>query len=325
MQHKTFISLFLVVSCSIINGMDQAPTTNMSIQFFEDASFPRIIYEQLPSEVNGRIFDMACINIPDPFLNVIAKNINNLTLVCASFNTFINNSKRTLNLIKQLFYEFRSNSNEDIACVLQTKAAVQRLMLQKGFESMCGHGHFAHISPRDSVAIKKSNIDVNFTYGDDGDTQLIIAASGNFYNSTGKPLIVQWLIANGADINSTDSCGKSALIYALETEPDREKELIEYFLDHPQFSVNQKYDTIDGKYSLFGYLIRLVCLPAIKRKHRHELTLIQKFLEKGVDLEGLAVDNETPLDIAKRYKNNPLIDILQDAIVKKHAQQDCKM
>ncbi len=204
-RHLLTFSIVLFVTTSI-QGMDKLnkPDTELcEVQFFQYKPFPQIFDENIPSEISAKVFDLLC--FASPALWDGARCINHFSGVAKSINTLIKDN--TVPLIKKLSEAYEC-SNEHAARALQTKTATKIVLKQLGFSAICLSGEwYKQVSPQDSHLMKKSNSDLNFTYGDDCKTQLMSAARCN-ENGRASYYVFEWLIKNGADINIPDKAHK---------------------------------------------------------------------------------------------------------------------
>jgi len=212
---------------------------------------------------------------------------------------------------------------------------------------MCGDWDTPRkISSQNALHIKKSNIDLDFTYGKYCFTELMRASCGFGPKEKGKPYIVEWLINNGADITLISSQGHTAAFYATVTWNDGDKQLIEYFWDHPAFDANEigtqghstgpngESHSIDATLLMFFLLNSKHVWESIKEKNLRKqlvlLKLVKTLCEKGADPslapnkgkgDYIFFPTQTALSIAQDFGNHNLIKVLEDAIAKKKSQE----
>jgi len=338
MKHIIFFSLTTLFPISIANGMNSKldPQKSNNILFFQlKKSFPRVLAPHLPSETNALICDMLIFQTPT--LNESARTINRLSSTCKSFNKIMN--KNISSLIKFLPQIYRNCSNEHAANALQLKKASKILFKQLAFAKLCElDGSFLSLSH-----IEKNNVDLNFTYGRDGETQLMRACTISFHATQTIPqshlTLIEWLIKNGADINIADNSGTTAPFYAITPWNANGKQLIEYFWDLPSFKINAIKWHGFKKTLLFAFIyehwhmrnvnIDAGCIHKATDPHRAEkLAIVQKLCDRGADPEVVHVYkspgrmNHTPLSVAKECNDKKLVKILKRAIKKKHANKD---
>jgi len=319
-------SIVLFVTTSI-QGMDKfnKPDTELcEVQFFQHMPFPRIFDENIPSEISAKVFDLLC--FASPTLCDGARCINHFSGVSKSMNILIKDN--TIPLIKKLSDAYEC-SHEYAARVLQTKTASKIVLKQLGFAAMCASNNsYSCISPQDSLHIKKSKIDLNFTYGKKRATQLISVLDYATMHAV-NPYIVEWLIANGADINVVDRNGSTAPFIALDTFYNSDKQFIEYFWDHPSFNIND-IKWYGRKKTLLMQIISLLQSrnpnqSVHEGKRSIRLGLLHNLLARGADPELECKTKRpniptTPLALAEQFNDQEVIDIIKDAIAKKHAQ-----
>jgi len=306
----TLLALFILLFTPLA-GMDEPiRTKHKEIQFFQLASFPPIFCAHLPCEINGKILDTLVFHSPNSTKKDTAYLINRFSLTCKPINTFIN--EHTLLLIKKLSDRFNC-SNESVAHELQTKVASEILLKQLGFSRLCGKSRYNRISPQSALHIKKITIDLNFTYKYPARTQLMFSSMATSESmGAGQPYIVKWLIKHGADINIVDTTGKPAILDAITTWNDGEKQLIEYFLDHPSFDINRIY----GKH---GTLLFSIVFPLpLSYKRSYKLNLIKRLCARGADPE-IAFKETTLLQL--KETDLELFTIVQEAITQKRIRE----
>lgn len=329
MKHTLLISLCFLSYLTQLNGMDNSvKPINKDGIFFQLIPLPKIFDESIPSEIQKKILDKLIFNSSNQTLQKASQDLHKLSLVCKPINIALN--ENTLVLIKQLSQAF-NYSNERVAKSLHTKTASEILFKQLAFATMCGNHRYAKISCSDALHIKKNNIDLNFTYEDRAETQLIIALTVPFTKSDTtsviKPHIIQWLIDNGADINITDLKGVSAVLRAVYDFSNNEKQLIEYFWDHPQFNINQIYTLTnhiisphlgEAVYKKTTLLLELIRSSCPETRYKQKIELIKQLCARGADPE-LAGDNLTPLNIAEYSDDQELMTIFYNTTATKHA------
>lgn len=201
MKHFKIIALFFLLNPFHLNAMEvdqktqelrakmdaialTAQSTRKKLTLFKNCSFPQLIIE-LPTDIDAIIVDKALFTTDLP---TAAQTIHRLTHLCKSMHAFIDNKENTLAIIKGLSLAFKY-SNEHVAVILPIPTARNRLVIQKGFESVCRSNRYTRISDQSSRAFKENAIDINFTYGDYSETQLQIAANPSQYITDRKPLI----------------------------------------------------------------------------------------------------------------------------------------
>jgi hypothetical protein len=306
MNHK-IITLLILTCSSLSNCMEQHISTDIQREL-----------------LNTSVLSAAT-------LHEAIHPIKTFYLSCKKFNKFI--EQEHLSLIKKLSIKFEL-SNEYAASKLPTLIASNILMKQLGFSAMCGTDIRTRITPEQERHIKKCNIDLDFTYGDNCETQLIEACArsttSTYSYDIGKPFVAAWLVKNGADINKSDRQGTTAPFHAIARWDDSDKQLIEYFWNHPQFRVNEiGYQR--GRTTLISYLAKY--LPSkesagyeshYSRKRSFFFRLIQGLCNRGADPELKPHYNDqtykSALDRAIEKNDQELLAILQEAIAKKHAQ-----
>jgi hypothetical protein len=284
------------------------------------------IEPSLSAVLEQKIISIAGLCCTYPSLKDATMMISNLVRVNNFFNTAINGTAQTLDLVKRLSQNFRC-SNMTVATTLQTLAAHHRCLMQESPRMDYLH---CHITSQNLNKLKRYGFDVNFTYKTIFPTLLIQAINSR---SNGVVNSINALINNGANINQSDSSGKNAIMWAME---GNKKELIQLFLDHPHLDVNY---TDNGNYNLLHCCIKTMlkydCFNG-RRSNDYDfmLDVMQQLLEKGANPTIKNNSGETPLEYALaesgkeqlrlHYRNKPsgrfnnimpqkIIDLLKQA------------
>jgi hypothetical protein len=299
--------------------------TPKSIIFFRSQTCP-CIFKQLSADENGIIFDT--------FLNVLddkpTKTIHDLLFLCKPLSTFILSRRNTLRLTKELSFTNKC-SNETAVEMIQTKTARKYLMTQKGFEQMCGQGKNATISKQNARVIKTCGTDINFTYENYSENQLVKACKKS---PEQKPLIARWLLENGADTTVRTDDNDPILLYLLDSSTDLSNEILSYFFASPSFDINHYYQTSRLNITVtttifYMFFMFILAKENVSWYEKSELSDQQKFqlkrlqllLDNGADPELSGSMGMEPLLIVKALKNQTLIDMFEKAIENKTKTQ----
>ncbi len=227
-----------------------------------------------------------------PSLKDAAMVMSNLVCVNSFFHRSINDSDKTLDLIKKLSQHFRC-SDMKVAETLSTSAAYYRGLMQEPL----------YISPVSQCNLnvqmlnksRKMGLDVDFTYCSIMHTPLMRAVFSMAY---GTREIIDWLITNDADINKRNGDGKNPVIVAIE---NYKKELIILFLDHPTLDVHHK-DIHDNTLLHFCVGTILNCtlfqIEANNVEYDFMITVIEQLLEKGANPTVKNKSGRTPMEFA---------------------------
>lgn len=231
--------------------------------------------------------------------------MNNCTQVCLSWNRFFNDQNHTLTWIKHLGKKYNL-SDMDVTEQLRTKGSFNRYTLQQASSGdWTNTGHSVVI--KKLKLLSKGGLDLNFTYGKNKSTALMPLLA---YDTTGYPQTAACFITLGADVNiRQESNGRNALMIALSTF---HRSLIPELINHPHLQLNAR----DNK----GNTPLLCALERYNSWSVPELfKTIQQLLEKGADPELGNDDGLTPLIAAEKTQIREAIELIKDAIVKKHS------
>ncbi len=126
-------------------------------------------------------------------------------------------------------------------------------------------------------------------------TALIKAAQKN------NCLMIKELLSNGANINTTDSDGNTALLWAVDQE---HIDAVQCLVGNPNIAIDQHNNEEDTALML-----------ALVKKNK---LIIQLLLDAGADPELGDSRRHTPLKIAQKTEDAEIISLISKAILKKH-------
>jgi hypothetical protein len=257
--------------------------------------------ENLPPEMSEKIIQLVSLNTATTSLEEAAFTINSLAQVNKELNELINDPKFCLKIIKSLAKKFNC-SDQEAAKALKTKEAKRRLGLQEHLRLVVSvlviQLEIGDIE-NNIKAFIEAGVDLNFTYRtDSGRTLLIMAA---MYNNC--PMI-QMLLKNGAHINKANLRGHTALMVAVYVN---NTDAVQCLLNTPNIAINQQDNT--------GWTALMM---AIAKKNK---SIIKQLLNAGADAERADFNGITPLQTAQQFGNQEIIDLIQDAIDKKHKRE----
>lgn len=344
MKYNLLVILILLLHSLHVNGMKpkvKKEKKPIAITFFQLNPPPRIFHKNIPSEIQGKVLDITIFNAPSATLKKSIQLIRDLSMISKEIYTYID--VNTLSLIKCLSTKFKL-SNEVVAKSLQTKTADGILFKQQHFAIMCTPTTWAEpwISAEGAIRIRKHNIDINFTYGNDISTQLIFACSAERNSRKNKKSdLIEWLVENKADINIENSSGITAPLEAACLWYDGEgTQPIEYFWDHPDLNINEirwngyKKTLLMQVLFFWKRVVSEYCyhnLPHHEREkveQREErqglcrLKQVQELCNRGADPECGHTSKSRGLcsawTMAQESGDKDLIKILEEAIAKKH-------
>ncbi len=297
-----FASIYSLNTIAMLPIVDKNRSQLNCIFFTKKYSFPHLKKETKKVEPL----------IAPTFCAIFEQNIFTIPILCARYERveeivslvralvrtnkflkkFINDKKRTLQLIKQLRPHFVGYSHLYIAQLLGTKAARDRFIVQKAFlEGWVDH--YRCPFAEHSKILQTRELDLEFTSGYCWETPLLKALWRQY------PNIAIWLIDNGADITVHDPCKTNACMMALAIHW---KPLTEKILNHPRFDVHYSDNAKNTPlhYCFFKFQedgIARYDQDAWRRYWMDEI--IEKLLQKGADPTAINGDGKTPLDFAK--------------------------
>ena len=265
----------------------------------------------LPPEDQYIISNLLFTNINANTLMSAAKAINALAQVNNELNKLINDSVFCLQLIKYLAEKFNC-SDETVAMALQTYESQNRLKIQKLLEKLLCKKLFNEKTINSFYKKYKNYVDLNFTYQTYGDsdfknTPLFCVAKTSNNNSAAK---IKWLLnSNAVDVNCANKFGLTPLMEcAINAQPTT----VALLCNYPSININQKNN--NGETALM-----LVCKYSSTLKFN--LNNMNILINAGADLEIANNKGETPLQVVELYENQNAIDLIKDAIDKKHKKE----
>ncbi len=292
MKHITFL-----LCCMII--------MNMNAMLIQSLPKELMLIQSFPEEINTRVVQ----DIPlSPWLETL-EEVNDVMKCLARLNnswrSYINDSKNTLSLIKELSKRF-GVSDIEVAGKLSIKDAQSRYAIQTSV--------FAVWERSDETIIHRhldrlaSKLDLNFTYSGDfcEESTLLISA---VYSS--KIAIAKWLIQKGVDINKCNECNERKLNPVMAALIRCPENMISLLFNQPSLDCN----SVDG----YGNTLLHYCIHSPhcssqcgNQKFEIMVPIIKKLLEKGIDRNAVDNDGKTALDIANSYtfKYEPFLKIL---------------
>jgi ankyrin repeat protein len=277
---------------------------NLAIQELQQSpSF----FNDLPEDTRNHIVALLIQGATAETLEVAARTINALAQVNHQFNELFNNHDYCLKIIKNLSQRFNL-PNFTVCSALQTQQARIQLKLQTDFLKMCQHARPQEITFT-TLCSKGLDIEFTYTYNKQEVTPLMLAALLD------NRRMFTYLLDAGVNINHANSYGTTPLMIAITIDhtedPSWNKNnaglplALEQLVTNPALSINQKNSKGDT-----ALMIGIRLGAAIFK--------LELLLGAGADPEAMNNNGETPLSLAKAIGNQEVIDLIQDAIKKKH-------
>lgn len=294
-EQPTFSDYIIYIGDILLGNIQLQPTESSPLQ-------------QLPPEIQGKIINFILLNNRANSVTTCGQIINNLARVNKELNELINDPRFCLQLIKHIAQRFNC-SDETAAKALQTQAAKQRLAIQQEFERIFCEELFNEQIFNYFYAHHKNNIDLNFTYkfyGGDTDFKYtpLLFVSKTMHNSGKKRM--SWLLNTGlVNVNCADTYGMTPLMNCATGTSD---DLL-LLCNAPGININQKNKR--GQTALL-----LLCTHA--DDFRFTPNNIQILLNAGADPEIADNHGYSPLQIVQDYENEEAIELIKNAIAKKH-------
>jgi ankyrin repeat protein len=261
---------------------------------------------EIPSDTRSEIIKFLIeYNLGDS-LPTVSRMISGLAQVDHRLNALINNQSFCLQLIKHLSHRF-NYSNLAICRALQIKQARIQENIQTDFLKLCQEKEPKKIS---FTTLCSQGLDIEFTsdYKHQEVTPLMLAILLD------NRSVFSYLLHAGANINHANRYGTTPLMIAVtfnnNAPSSSGKNLpsaIEQLITNPTLIVDQTNSRGDTALILG---IRLQ-VPLLK---------LELLLGAGADPEAKNKAGETPLSLARALHNQEFIDLIEDAIAKKHAQ-----
>ncbi len=294
------------LSQNILNilASKELPQRQAALQNLQQDPF---FFNELPKDLREKILGLLIAGATAETLELAAYTINALSLVDHQFNTLFNDPKFCLQIIKSLSQRF--NCSNFTACfVLKMPQAKFQLKLQTDFFKMCQHR-----SPQliNFQTLCSKGLDIEFTYTHQLQelTPLMVAA---LFDNT---RMFSYLIEAGADINHANKNGTTPLMIAMTVEHTELSSsfkdlplIIELLLAQPKLAINQK--NINGDTALM-----------IGIRKGSDVSKLKLLLDAGADPEIQNNNGETALTIAQERGDPRIIEMIKDAIAKKHAKK----
>lgn len=262
-------------------------------------------FTDLPQDMQTVIISLIIKNSTANSLKEAAYSINALAQVNHQLDDLINDPAFCLQIIWHLAEQFDC-SDADAAQALHTEEAQQRLKIQQQFSLL--------FSPKNKFNEKKFEqlyekyqdyIDIDFTYSELKMTLLMLAT----YGSNSATRIFFLLNIGEINVNKANSSGMTALMFSAVnfTNPETIKLLCQY----PTININQQDN--EGNTALM-----LLC--KLCNTERFKLENLKVLIDAGADLEIPDDAGITPLQEVTQLGNNEVIELINDAINKNHAQ-----
>ncbi len=251
---------------------------------------------ELPLEMYAYMINLLTKTSTTKTVQEAGKMINALAQTSPELHELINDPQFCFRFIKNLAQQFKC-SDQEAAEALQTQEAKKRLKIQKKFYNLCEEENFNEQKFNDLYKKYKGYVDLNFT-DKENITLLFIAAQNN-----NCPLI-RTLLDHGADINKANKNGTTALMIATFM---RAINAVKCLLNNPNIKINQQNKR--GRTALFFTM------------NRYGELMTELLLNSGADPEITANDGRTALQDAQRVGNEEIINLIQNAIDKKHEKK----
>jgi len=258
----------------------------------------------LPQDMLKIVFNMAIHNLDTKKPREAARTVRTLAVTNKALNKKINAPDFSDNLIHKLSFRF-SCSHESIARFLATKQAKKRLKLQYELKNLCKDSS-SMITSKSLYTLIEKKVDLDFTFNDCGlqKTALMISIHRNTWTFV-------LLLESNANINTRNSHGMT-LLHCAASLPIQLSAL-EKIIARPTLQVDQQNNR--GETAL---------LYSLKDRRKTHITydfirFISQLLEKA-DPEIVDKQGDSPLFIAKELDNYRIIELIHQAIEKKHAQ-----
>jgi len=299
--YRQFLSYIHEEQEQPITHATQEPITHATQEPIEP--FP---FTELPKDVQNTIINLLTINISAQNLREAAQTINALAQVNKELNTLINNPNFCLKIIKVLALKFNC-SDEEAAAALKTQEAKNRLFIQKQFLIMCQNKNFDEQEFNILYKTYKGYVDLNFIYVIKRHAQQFPGTLLYLATANRSCPFIKILLNHGADINTTGLFRRTSLmVAALESTAD----IMQCILDNPNIAINQQ-DNLENTALLY----------AIRSKIFDYRKKIKLLLDTGADPEIANWEGLTPLMVAQKRNDQEIIDLIQDAIDRKHEEQ----
>jgi hypothetical protein len=267
------------------------------------------LFINLPQDMQNIIIGLLAENSSAKSLAFAARTINSLTLVNHYLHDFINEPTFCLQLIKHLAQQFNC-SDETAAQALQTQEAKKRLTIQREFKTLFLTKNIFDEKEFNRLYEKyKNHVDLNFTYKPLKYT-LLLSHSMTPNDVKVKTTKIKCLLSTKkVDVNCTNQFGETPLIACVL---NAEAQTVELLCKYPTIKINQK--NADGQTALM-----FLCKNFDDIEFNLEKITI--LLENGADPEIPNNEGITPLQEIQIHQNQKSINLIQDAIHKKHGKK----
>ena len=311
MKTGLFFALLLLVTT--FTGHTMEPETNE-------------ITTGLPLEMRYYITDLFARTNVSGSRTIDVNTIRSLSKTNKEMNALINDPQFCLRIIKDIARRFYC-SDETAAKKLHTKEAQNRLSIQKQFEKLIDKEAFDEKKLNELYNKYKDYVDLNFTYActfpannpfqsfnshiDHKRTLLLITRQKfDQNNSEDGAAKVAWLLnTKKVNINAADTFGMTILMScALKAQP----ELVTLLCEYPGININQKHH--NGETALL-FLCELFTTDSIISKNMEIL------INAGADPEMPNKQGLTPLKAIIQSRNEEAINLIKEAIRKKHEEK----
>jgi len=250
-------------------------------------------------------------------------------------NNLINDRTKTLECIKQLSQQF-GDANIDVARKLCTKEANNRFALQKAFFQVRSRS-FNRVE-NDINKLRGMGLELDFTYSKGRPTLLLNALSSSKRKwphpyEYERDAIALWIIENGGGIDaitgSRQQWRESHVSLPIKQNASTlvlrffHKDLIPVILQHQAFRVNYQDNNNDTPlHCCFYGLISHNTGSNVCDRHctvdgerfPFVYETVRNLLEKGANPTVRNKQDKTPLNLAKQFGYQPLIELLENAV-----------
>jgi hypothetical protein len=261
----------------------------------------------LPSELRELIVLLLGAGSTAESVKEAGRAIKAFSLTSTELKNAINNPYNCLTIIKNLSKQFHC-SDQEAAEALDTEEAKRRLNIQQQFCNICMQYNFDEQAFTILYEKYKGYVDLNFVFCTDRDeeedspgyerTLLMLAAVKDDCH------LIQILLNLGADINKINSEGESALTVAIYYGHINSPECL---LKNTKIAIDQQNN--EGDTALLTAALQSNDL------------IIELLLNAGADPTIANYEGLTPLQAAEQTHDQETIDLIQDAIDRKHKKQ----
>jgi hypothetical protein len=273
-------------------------------------------FSDLPKDIQKYIIALLAQKSSAKSLKEAAQIINSLAQANHSLNTLINDPQFCLQIIKSLAQQFKKADSE-ASRELQIKEARRRYDMQEKFKILFDSDNFTK-KKFDDLYKEYPDVDLNFTYdtpgvtfsgAEYGDTLFYIGFSDNKNIDAIK---LQCLLDSNADVNYFSRGAITALMLEISFNTPK---IVTMLCQYPKTKLNEqnKYGETALSRGLGIYKNYYVSPYFIKN--------IQILLDAGADPELANNNGLTPLQLAQQIGDQEIIDLIQNAIEKKHEKK----